>query len=256
VTILNTLARLSGFGCRSRQVLVAITLVCGSGCDLPGRPKISEQSQAARDETSFKILFGRNCAGCHGAQGSFGPAPPLFDKLFVDLIPEGELNRVISDGRKGTLMPAFGVPGGGHLTNEQVSALVRGIKSRWGSEEPVPADSPPYLADAAGRSRDGDVATGLKAFARACASCHGEHGEGTDDAGAINVPEVVGLLSDQALRRLIITGRRDLGMPSYNESKGRSQEFKPLTSDEVRALVSLLVSWRVTSGPTVATEGN
>jgi cytochrome c oxidase cbb3-type subunit III len=256
VTTPNSVSSLSGCGCRSGQVLVAIMLICGGGCDLPGRPKISEQSQAARDEASFKVLFGRHCAGCHGAEGSLGPAPPLFDELFVDLIPEGELNRVISDGRKGTLMPAFGVRGGGHLTNEQVSVLVRGIKSHGSSDAPVAADAPPYLASAGGQSRDGDVAAGLKAFARACASCHGEHGEGTDDAGAINIPEVVGLLSDQALRRLIITGRRDLGMPSYNESKGRSQGFKPLTSQEVNELVSLLVSWRETAGPKVAAEEN
>ena len=121
MTTSNTLAHLSGCARRSTHVLVAIMLLGGSGCDLPGRPKISERSQAAHDETSFKVLFGRNCAGCHGAEGSLGPAPPLFDKLFVDLIPEDELNRVISDGRKGTLMPAFGVRAGGHLTTEQIA---------------------------------------------------------------------------------------------------------------------------------------
>ena len=40
-------------------------------------------------------------------------------------------------------------------------------------------------------------------------------------AGAINVPDFVALFSDQALRRLIITGRADLDMPGSSDGQGR-----------------------------------
>ena len=86
----------------------------------------------------------------------------------------------------------------------------------------------------------------------ACASCHGERGQGrvfSDEkggkpAGAINVPAFLTLSSDQALRRLVITGRPDLGMPDCTDRQGRPDEFKPLTSREVTDLVALLASWR------------
>ncbi len=92
-------------------------------------------------------------------------------------------------------------------------------------------------------------------FARACASCHGDQGEGSDTAGAIHDSDVVALLSDQALRRLIITGRPDLDMPDSSDGDGRPDGYKPLTSQEVTELVSLLTSWREGVGPTIKQTG-
>ena len=75
---------------------------------------------------------------------------------------------------------------------------------------------------------------GLKVFARACASCHGDRGQGGTNGGksvgAINDPDFLALISDQALRRYVITGRPDLGMPDYADPKGRPEGFQPLTS--------------------------
>jgi hypothetical protein len=50
-------------------------------------------------------------------------------------------------------------------------------------------------------------------------------------------------MSDQMLRRIIITGRPDLGMPSFADDMGRT-DYKPLSSEEIDDLVSLLASWR------------
>jgi hypothetical protein len=49
-------------------------------------------------------------------------------------------------------------------------------------------------------------------------------------------------MSNQALRRLVITGRPDLGMPNYAEPRMESK-FAPLTETEVTDLVALLASW-------------
>ena len=62
--------------------------------------------------------------------------------------------------------------------------------------------------------------------------------------GAINDRAFLALISDQALRRIIITGRHDLGMPNYAQTDGRPDDFKPLTSEEIDELVALLASWR------------
>ena len=52
------------------------------------------------------------------------------------------------------------------------------------------------------------------------------------------------MVSDEFLRRIVITGRSDLGIPAYNESKGRSDEFQPLTSKEINDVVAPLASRR------------
>jgi len=191
-------------------------------------------------------LFQRNCVGCHGADGKLGPAPPLSDKLFLALIPDTELRRVITEGRPGTLMPAFATAKGGQLTAEQVDVLAGGIKRRWGAVEPAPSGAPSYLLaeDRADGARPGNKEDGLKVFARACASCHGEEGQGGKSAGAINDPDFLALINDQALRRYVITGRPDLGMPDYGGPKGRSEGFQPLTGQDVTNVVALLADWR------------
>jgi mono/diheme cytochrome c family protein len=198
---------------------------------------------------TFQVLFGSHCSGCHGKEGQLGPAPPLNDKLFLALIPEAVLQGVITSGRQGTLMPAFGVAKGGSLTPEQIKVLVDGIKTSWGPEGPAPQDAPPYRAMNAGAA---SKERGLEVFVRACATCHGDRGQGGHYAGqpegrsvgAISDPDFLALLSNQALRRLVITGRPDLNMPDYAHPDGRPKGWKPLTSQEVTDLVALLGAWR------------
>ena len=232
---------------------LALVLSCASGCDFSGRTRAADRSAAAKSERSFDHLFRENCAGCHGAHGKLGPAPPLADELFLALIADDELRRVISAGRPGTLMPAFASDRGGRLTAKEVTLLVEGIKLRWGGPiKPGAMGLPPYRLEAGTIDRPGSSETARKAFSRACASCHGGAGQGGTYAGepggipvgAINVPEFLALLSDQALRRLIITGRADLGMPSSSDGHGRPAGYKPLSSGEVTELVALLASWR------------
>lgn len=235
-----------------RVVLAGFLVVCASGCDLPGRPKASDRWLAPQDEKSFEVLYARNCAGCHGANGKLGPAPPLNDKLFLALVPDEVLKHVIADGRPGTLMPAYSVDKGGQLTTEQVRVLAFGLKGHWGPVPKSPPDMPAYLLESGKADRGDGIEAGLAVFALACASCHGEHGQGrffsdelhSKPAAAINVPAFLNLYSDQALRRLVITGRPDLGMPDCTDRHGRPDEFKPLTSREVTEVVALLASWR------------
>src|SRR5205807_7782141 len=108
---------------------------------------------------------------------------------------------------------------------------------------------PTYLTAGAG---GGNKENGADVFARACAGCHGKHGRGgmsgEREVGAINNPAFLAIISDQALRRLAITGRPDLGMPAYHGKEGRSAEFSPLSSTDVNDLVALLAYWRLGGG--------
>jgi mono/diheme cytochrome c family protein len=190
------------------------------------------------------------CAGCHGVDGKLGPAPSLNDPLFLAIVPDAELRHVISEGRavsasQRSPMPAFARARGGPLTDAEVKVLADGIKKRW-----KPAASgeapPPYLSPAGAKS--GNLHEGARVFARACAGCHGREGKGGEDdegPGAINEPAFLALISDKALRRIVITGRPDLGMPAYDGNDGRTDDFRPLNSAQIDDLVALLASWRV-----------
>jgi mono/diheme cytochrome c family protein len=143
-------------------------------------------------------------------------------------------------------MPAFLRDKGGPLTAAQVKSLAEGIKERWGPTGPEAQSLPPYLAPTGpnGANKDG----GAQVFARACAGCHGSQGQGGKDGerevGAINNQSFLALISDRALRRYVITGRPDLGMPAFDGHTGRPADFRPLSAAEIDDLVALLAYWR------------
>jgi mono/diheme cytochrome c family protein len=246
------------------RVVPALLVLGLAGCDLnlPGKPDEKKQEKWRPEGIKkFEPLFAQNCAGCHGKDGKLGAAPPLNDPLFLALVEENTLRMVIdkgreeiAEGRKGALMPAFGgrpstpvpLPGKalvvkGNLTKQQIEVLVKGLRKEWGKLDKAPKDAPPYEAD----EKAGNKAAGAKVFQRACASCHGKDGAGGEKtAGAVHDPALLATLSDQVLRRLIITGRPDLGMPDYADKTGRGEDFQPLTSQDVADLVALLASWR------------
>jgi cytochrome c oxidase cbb3-type subunit 3/ubiquinol-cytochrome c reductase cytochrome c subunit len=221
-----------------------LALLLTPGCHWPGQPKPNDRPVREDQVTDFGKLFAKHCAGCHGGEGKLGPAPPLNDALFLAIIPDEELLRVVREGRPGTPMPAFAREKGGPLTAKQVEAVARGIKPLWGGKPPK-EKPPPYLPPKGA----GDKERGAKLFALACAACHGEKGKGADEAGALNDIAFLALISDQELRRIIITGRRDLGMPDYTDTDYRSPDYKPLTSEQIQDLVALLAYWRVGGSP-------
>lgn len=257
--------RLTALGC--------LGLLLAVGCNFPGKPNPDDQPVLTSKVLDFATLFGQNCAGCHGAKGELGPAPPLNSPLFRALISEGDLEQVISHGRAGTPMPAFALSSGGTLTVDQIKVLVYQIKGTrfkkverpdaegtklevvadpqgaaptWGTPDPAPADAPPYAAEKPTVAASSDAAERIRTtvFARACANCHGEQGQGTAKTGAINDPAFLNLASDQFLRRQIITGRADLGMPDFSKSTGRGPDFQPLSAQDISELVELLANWR------------
>jgi mono/diheme cytochrome c family protein len=262
-----------------RWQLLPLLIALAVGCDLPGKPREADRPVPADEVMDFGTLYAMRCAGCHGADGKLGPAPPLNDPLFLAIVPDAELLRVISEGRavtatQKTPMPAFSLGKGAPLTAAQVKVwaelkeerranpkqqspltaaqvkvLAEGIKRRW-TTAPASSLVPQYLAPTTPDSANKDE--GARVFARACAGCHGSQGQGGKygdrRVGAINNPAFLALISDQALRRYVITGRPDLGMPPYDGKDGRPPDSRPLTSAEIHNLVALLADWRL-GGP-------
>lgn len=233
---------------RAARVMLLMLVV---GCDLPGRPDPADRPILPGEVMSFDELYSVQCAGCHGADGAYGPAPPLNDSLFVKIIPEDVLKKVIRNGRPGTPMPPFLEEHGGALNEKQIEVVVAGIRSKWGTDDSGVDPLPAYESTqpATGELSADQLQRCEQLFARACAGCHGANGEGGQGdvvtaGGAINVRSFLALISDQAIRRIIITGRSDLGMPDFAATMGRSADFKPLSSAEIDELVSLLAHWR------------
>lgn len=225
----------------SRSSLVILAALA-AGCARTSESSVDHRPIRSDQVTDFGILYGRHCAGCHGADGQFGPAPPLNDPLFLAIVPDAVLLRMVAEGRPGTPMPGFSRKKGGSLTDQQVQAVATGIKSHWKPEPP--ATSPPsYLAPA--NAGDADAGRGRQIFQRACAPCHGKDGLGGKEmVGPINDPAFLALISDQAVRRYIITGRRDLRMPHFAGKAGRPANFQALSAADVADLVQFVSGMR------------
>jgi mono/diheme cytochrome c family protein len=189
--------------------LLALALV---GCDsLPGKPGVREsEGTASAQVLSFEALYGRQCAGCHGANGRLGAARPLNDPVYLGLVPAARLREVIAEGVPGTAQPAFAKSAGGALTDEEIDALAQGITATWARPDATRnATVPPYAA------KLGDPQRGSTVYAAACAGCHGQDGRGGPRARSIVDPSYLALVSDQHLRTTVIAGRSDLGMPDW-----------------------------------------
>lgn len=226
-----------------------LVLAASAGCldTLPGKPNPADRYRRPETILDFTTLYRTRCSGCHGAVGQHGPAPPLNDPLLLAICADSDLTQAVTNGRPGTPMPAFGREQGGPLTDDQIAALVAGIRKRWGgSAATLESPLPEYrVSHPAGDARAaGDPDAGLLTFARVCATCHGTDGAGGDTAGALNDQAFLATISDQALRRLVITGRPDLGMPNYRDVGESSESPAPLTSQDIADLVALLASWR------------
>ena len=82
-----------------RWRLLTLLVVLTGGCDVPGKPREADRPVPADQVKDFDALYGAHCAGCHGADGKLGPAPPLNDPLFLAIVPDAELRHVIAEGR-------------------------------------------------------------------------------------------------------------------------------------------------------------
>ena len=221
----------------SRWAAVAASLVLLAACDgAPGRPGTSSEAVAPDEVVDFRVLYGANCAGCHGEQGRGGAAIGLAEPVYLAIADDASIRKVIAEGVGGTAMPAFAQSAGGMLTDAQVDAITSGIRSWARPGALAGATPPPRVATSAG-----DPSRGREVYVTYCASCHGAQGEGGPKGSAITNDSFLALVSDQGLRTVIITGRPDLGAPDWRGNlPGR-----PISDQEITDVVAWLGSQRV-----------
>jgi cytochrome c oxidase cbb3-type subunit 3 len=222
---------------RILSALAVLSLGMLAACSIPDRePQTNSEPVAPNQLLDFGTLYAQNCAGCHGAEGRGGASIALANPVYLAIVDETTMRNIVANGVRGTSMPAFAQRAGGMLIEQQIEVITSGIFSRWGRKQVLDGANPPsYAAKAVGNVDRGQVA-----FGRYCASCHGSEGGGTSKGSAMTNDSFLALVSDQALRTIVITGRPELGAPDWRGNvPGR-----PMTDQEITDVVAWLASRR------------
>ena len=224
-----------------RVLLLAAMASTACGCNgAPGAPPADSEVIAPDKVLDFAVLYATNCAGCHGANGTGGPAIGLADPAYLAIADDAAIRRVTADGVPGTAMPAFAQSAGGLLTEQQIDAVVNGIRAHWAKPSmSSEADFPPREAPTRG-----NPARGADVYARDCASCHGADGRGGEQGSSIVDGAYLALVSDQSLRTTLLVGRPELGAPHW---RGNGAGKTPSLED-----VSDVVAWLAAQRPRLA----
>ena len=219
-------------------VLVGLAATLASGCGAPhGQPNKGSEVLAPKEVLAFGTLYAENCAGCHGGDGRGGAAIALANPVYIAIVDDAAIRKVIADGVRGTAMPAFAESAGGFLTDAQIDVITKEIRSRWSEQGFLDAAAAPsYAPKSAGDAHRGEVA-----YKTYCESCHGPGGGGGRKASAITDDSFLALVSDQGLRTIVIAGRPELGAPDWRGNV----PGKPMSDQDVTDVVAWLASRRV-----------
>lgn len=150
-----------------------------------------------------KVLFGDNCAACHGSAAQGNPllgAPNLTDNDWLYGGDGKAILTTILDGRQGVMPPwgaAFGEAGVENLAN--------------------------YVLSLSNAPHDATKAVAGKALFTACAACHGTDGKGNQLMGAPNLTDTIWLYGGTlaTVEKTIRDGRNG-NMPAWSARLGEN----------------------------------
>jgi cytochrome c oxidase cbb3-type subunit III len=214
---------------------IALSGVLHGCANAPGRPHADDIPIVPTEVSDFNVLYGANCAGCHGADGRGGAAIALGNPVYLAIADDTVLRRAATNGIPGTSMPAFGQSAGGMLTEKQIDLIIHGIRERWSKPDALNGVNPPPYSSASG-----DASRGSQVYGTFCSSCHGDAGRGGPKASSIVDGSLLALLNDQELRTIVIVGRPELGAPDWRGNV----PGKPMSPQDVSDVVAWLASQR------------
>jgi mono/diheme cytochrome c family protein len=240
----------------------------------PRRRAEAREAMARQAVAMGREAFAMHCMACHGPEGrGVGVAPTLAAREFLAGVNDQQLEWLIAGGIPGTTMSAYHIDLGGPFTPQEISRLVRYLRSLEEGAPSVPewrsgALAPPRVVaaraapDEAHRERTereaahgaepagvplilppaGDPATlahgpgsitAEALYAGNCVACHGVQGEGTAVGPRIRPPREG--LGDDSVRLLIARGKPGTAMMAFGaEAGGR------LSAEQVDGLVRWL----------------
>ncbi len=177
------------------------------------------------------------CGLCHGDEGegyAADDANALRNQQFLASVDDAFLRAAIVRGHPGTSMAAYGERYGGPLTDAEVSALIRLLRS-WQTipNAEMPAPGP------------GVALRAVPTWEAECASCHGDRGQGAT-ALSLNNPVFLETATGNQILYAIAKGREGTPMPAFEDR---------LSDERMSDLVALIQSWsRQTDDPGDAPE--
>lgn len=220
------------------SLVIAAGAILFCACGRPPLPPQHETETLAPNEVlNFVTLYSENCAGCHGENGRGGAAIALANPVYLAVADKTILRGAISNGIRGTAMPAFAASAGGMLTDQQIEVITEQIQKRWNKPKLLDSVKPPAYAS----KLAGDSARGQAVFRTYCRSCHGLEGRGGPKGSAITNDSFLALVSNQELRTIVIVGRPELGAPDWRGDV----PGQPMSDQEITDVVAWLVSRRV-----------
>ena len=198
----------------------------------PMRIRLVQAADKQAAEEAGQELYADNCATCHGTNGEGGIGPALNSRDLLTATMDETLVGLTRFGVPSTLMPAWGQASGGPFTDEQLNQLVAFIRA-WEPTAPeisLVAEEP-------------DPLRGAEIYETTCFICHGQDGQGTSTAPALNDPERLQKFDDIWYRNTIARGRPAKGMPTWGTV---------LSPAQINDVVALIAAWR--EGESVAAE--
>ena len=159
----------------------------------------------------------------------------MANPVFLAIADDTVIRRTASNGVPGTPMPAYAQSAGGMLTDKQIDALVRGIRSWATPYTPADATLPPFAPQT-----PGDPQRGADVYRTYCSSCHGDNGRGGSKGSSIIDGSYLALVTDQYLRTIVITGRPELGAPDWRGDV----EGHPMSAQDISDVVAWLSTQR------------
>jgi len=190
----------------------------------PARIQADMTASRSAAVAAGRELYADNCANCHGEHGEGQSGPALNSRELLKTTPDEALMNITRTGVPGSSMPAWGQAFGGPFTDEHVAQLVAFVRA-W----------EPTAPEIAAEEKTPDPVRGATLFASSCFTCHGENGQGTHVAPAINDPERLKQFDDAWYRATIANGRPAKGMPTWG---------RVLSPDQIKDLVALIAAWR------------
>jgi cytochrome c oxidase cbb3-type subunit 3 len=178
-------------------------------------------------------LFADNCTTCHGDNGEGDKGPALNSQKFLKSTDDGTIFSIISSGVPGTAMPTWAQPHGGPFTDEQIRDLVSFIR-QWEPTAPNIASTQPTP----------DASKGQAIFSSICYACHGDNGQGTKTAPALNSQDLLSQFDDNWFRQTIANGRPAKGMPTWGAV---------LSPEQINDVVAYIRAWQTSPSTTLVT---
>lgn len=194
----------------------------------------SAAAQEGVDTQHGGELYNEYCAMCHGADGKGRVGASLED--FPGIQVNATLEQTITEGVRGSVMPAWGQAFGGPLSDQDVADVAGYIAAVLGGTQPI-APAPTYQAPEIPPLPDveGNPSIGAEVFQANCIVCHGEQAQG--GFGRPLAKSWPGNQPQAYLVQVISQGIPGTVMPGWKVEDGG-----PLSEDQIFDLTAFILS--------------